>query len=169
MKDILGFRDENFYLSNFYRCDVPIKLEIENGNSIRTQVFWFSNSEAAFQAFKVFRNIDHPTEVELNDFLTFTELTASQAKQKGRNWKRSSFNLNYWNKIRDTVMEKVLLAKFSHNKDLKEKLLGTESAYLEETNDWGDKYWGVCDGEGENTLGKLLMKVRTKLIEAKKK
>jgi len=35
---------------------------------------------------------------------------------------------------------------------------------LEETNTWGDKYWGVCNGEGENQLGKLLMKIRENIM-----
>jgi predicted NAD-dependent protein-ADP-ribosyltransferase YbiA (DUF1768 family) len=31
---------------------------------------------------------------------------------------------------------------------------------LIEGNWWGDTYWGVCNGVGENHLGKLLMKIR---------
>lgn len=34
-----------------------------------------------------------------------------------------------------------------------------------EGNTWGDKFWGVCDGEGENHLGKLLMEVRAELTK----
>lgn len=30
-------------------------------------------------------------------------------------------------------------------------------------NHWHDTYWGVCDGAGENRLGKLLMQVRREL------
>lgn len=32
-------------------------------------------------------------------------------------------------------------------------------------NYWKDTYWGVCNGVGENHLGKLLMKIREKLKE----
>ena len=39
----------------------------------------------------------------------------------------------------------------------------TEDAELVEDNWWGDKFWGVCNGEGENHLGKLLMKIRDEL------
>ena len=34
---------------------------------------------------------------------------------------------------------------------------------LIEGNWWGDTYWGVCNGVGENHLGKLLMKIREEL------
>ncbi len=57
------------------------------------------------------------------------------------------------------VMSLVIMQKFS-NTDLKQLLLGTGSRYLEETNDWGDKFWGVCDGEGLNNLGRILMAAR---------
>lgn len=57
-------------------------------------------------------------------------------------------------------MEALVLLKFAQNSDLRYRLLRTGDAYLEETNNWGDKFWGVCDGEGENHLGKIIMKVR---------
>jgi predicted NAD-dependent protein-ADP-ribosyltransferase YbiA (DUF1768 family) len=40
---------------------------------------------------------------------------------------------------------------------------------LEERNAWGDTDWGTdINGVGENNLGKILMKVREKLIAIKK-
>jgi hypothetical protein len=39
-------------------------------------------------------------------------------------------------------------------------LLATGDMELIEDNDWDDTYWGVCNGAGENNLGKLLMKIR---------
>ncbi|NWN81082.1 NADAR family protein, partial [Bacillus sp. (in: firmicutes)] len=49
---------------------------------------------------------------------------------------------------------------------LKNKLLQTGESILIEGNTWGDKIWGVCNGVGENKLGKILMKVRNELKEA---
>ena len=166
MKDILGFDGENAYLSNFYICEVPFKLAWEDGNSVKTHFFMFSSTEAAFQGFKVFKDIDHPTAGEIEEFRKYTEYTPSKAKAQGRK-QRPGFNVNYWNRVRNSVMERLLVIKFTHNKELGEKLCKTGSAYLEETNTWGDKYWGVCDGVGENTLGKLLMKVRAQLNQTK--
>lgn len=31
------------------------------------------------------------------------------------------------------------------------------------SNHWGDKYWGICDGEGENRFGEILMKIRSEI------
>jgi predicted NAD-dependent protein-ADP-ribosyltransferase YbiA (DUF1768 family) len=45
-------------------------------------------------------------------------------------------------------------------------LLETGDAELIEGNDWGDTFWGVCGGKGNNFLGKLLMEVRKELRSA---
>ena len=59
-------------------------------------------------------------------------------------------------------MEDFLRQKFTDS-DLKEKLLATGDAELIEGNHWGDVIWGVCNGIGENNLGKLLMNIRNDL------
>lgn len=60
----------------------------------------------------------------------------------------------------------LLIEKF-YDPDLNAKLQETGDAELIEGNYWGDRFWGVCDGVGENHLGKLLMRVRseTRLIK----
>ncbi len=56
-------------------------------------------------------------------------------------------------------MEKAVNAKFSQNKELRELLMGTGSAYLAEHS--RDKYWGDgMNGTGKNVLGEILMRVR---------
>ena len=71
-----------------------------------------------------------------------------------------------WNVIRDKVMEKCLLAKFSQNESLKALLLSTKNAEIIE-NSPRDAYWGVGkDGKGGNMLGKSLMKIR-KILSVK--
>lgn len=56
----------------------------------------------------------------------------------------------------------LLIQKFSHsdNPELHQKILDTGHARLVEVNSWGDTFWGVCGGVGENKLGDLLMLVR---------
>ncbi len=58
-----------------------------------------------------------------------------------------------------------VLDKFTRNPQLREMLLATGDKYLEETNHWGDKYWGVDykTGVGFNKLGVILMDVRDRL------
>jgi hypothetical protein len=71
-----------------------------------------------------------------------------------------------WEHIKFNVMLYALRYKFSeYNPTLRQKLLATKDSYLQEANWWNDKIWGVCmkTGEGENHLGRLLMKVRSEL------
>ena len=65
-----------------------------------------------------------------------------------------------WNEDRLDVMYKVTMAKFVQHSDLKEILLSTGDSQLVENAPW-DSYWGIGkDGNGQNMLGKTLMKVR---------
>lgn len=71
-----------------------------------------------------------------------------------------------WEEIKIEVMLYGLRYKFSHhNPSLRNKLLNTTDLVVEERNWWGDKFWGTClkTGEGENHLGKLIMKVREEI------
>ena len=53
--------------------------------------------------------------------------------------------------------------KFTQSQDLKDKILGTGNRKLIEHTD-RDKYWGDGgNGEGQNRLGIILMKVRDEL------
>lgn len=69
-------------------------------------------------------------------------------------------------------MYEALQKKFADDQ-LKEKLLTTGDEWLEEGNTWHDNYWGICHCDrcqnkiGQNNLGKLLMKLRTELMEDK--
>lgn len=64
-----------------------------------------------------------------------------------------------WEQMKLRVMRELVRRKFKH-KDLAELLLATGDHELIEGNDWGDTYWGVCKGVGENQLGRILMRVR---------
>ncbi|ACV50121.1 conserved hypothetical protein [Delftia phage PhiW-14] len=68
-----------------------------------------------------------------------------------------------WDQVKMRVMLEVLRAKFFNNDFLGDKLLATGSQELVEGNWWHDTFWGVCEGVGENHLGKLLMQVRREL------
>lgn len=133
-----SFKGKNFFLSNFYSAPVEYDGVL------------FQNNEAAFQAQKC---------VTKNLRKTFQHLDPSAAKAKGR---RVILRHN-WDEIKENEMLEICRAKFTQNEDLKEKLLATGDAYLEEGNDWGDKIWGTVNGVGQNKLGKILMKVREEL------
>jgi len=131
------FRGEYEFLSNFYNSSV-----IYNG-------FTFPTVENAYQAAKCKKK---------EIIGVFQDLTASQAKKLG-----NKIDLkDNWEDIKLSIMYGLLIQKFSHV-DLKIKLLNTGNQELIEGNYWGDTFWGVCQGIGENNLGRLLMLVRKKI------
>lgn len=138
MKKIDSFKDEYFFLSNFY--EAPVEYD----------GLKYMNSEAAFQAQKC----EFPAKRR-----EFQKLNPSKAKALGR---KVTLRED-WDEIKTTAMLEIVRNKFKQNKDLAKKLIETGDAYLEEGNWWGDKIWGVCNGEGENRLGKILMQVREEL------
>ena len=71
-----------------------------------------------------------------------------------------------WEDVKLSVMEKAVFAKFSQNPRLKELLLATGSKDIIE-NSPRDSFWGCGkDGKGLNHLGKILMRVRSQLLQA---
>lgn len=64
-----------------------------------------------------------------------------------------------WEQIKIDVMHELLRRKFA-DPDLRQRLIDTGDAKLIEGNNWNDRFWGVCNGIGENHLGRLLMLVR---------
>jgi predicted NAD-dependent protein-ADP-ribosyltransferase YbiA (DUF1768 family) len=73
-----------------------------------------------------------------------------------------------WDDYRVDVMNYLLHLKFA-DFTLQSYLLGTGDQELIEGNYWRDYFWGVCDGVGENMLGKLLMTIREEKRSADKK
>lgn len=135
---IAEFRGKYFFLSNFYPAPVTYL-----GQS-------FKNNEAAFQSAKYPDRSDE-----------FLNLSPSYAKRLGRHVRLR----NDWEYVKDRVMYDICRAKFMQNKNLAQLLIETGDATLIEGNTWGDMVWGVCDGIGENRLGKILMQIRAEMKE----
>lgn len=139
MDKIDSFSGEYRFLSNFYMAQVEY------------QGITYCCSENAFQAAKTLNNTVREQ---------FANMDPSKAKREGRRIKLRQD----WESVKDIVMYEITKAKFTQNKDLKEKLLATGDAKLIEGNTWGDDYWGVCNPEkGQNKLGRILMCVRGEL------
>lgn len=136
--EIKGFFGQYRWLSNFWLCSVTV------------DGITYSSSEAAYMAGKTDNQ-------ELKHKIA--TLPPSEAKRLGR-----LIELRYdWESIKFDHMLKCLRAKFFQNSRLAAKLLATGDRYLEETNYWNDRVWGVCRGSGKNNLGILLMQVRKEL------
>lgn len=136
--NINKFSGEYEFLSNFYLC--PLYVEYDGWE--------YPTSEHAFQAAKT---LDLETRMKI-----CICNTPGQAKRLGRKVLLRAD----WEKIKLPIMKSILLSKFNRNPKLKKALIDTEYCTLEEGNNWGDTFWGVCNGKGSNYLGKLLMLVR---------
>ena len=86
--------------------------------------------------------------------------TAKEAKSFGRQVKLRED----WESVKVDIMEMLLRQKFARPA-LREQLLNTQDSILINGNNYGDTFWGVCKGEGQNHLGQLLMKIRQEIIE----
>lgn len=138
-----SFSGEYRYLSNFWPAEVTFE-----GHR-------YPSVEHAYQAAK---SLDAAARSRIAALPT-----PSEAKRAGR-------ALTYrsdWDRVKLDVMEQCVRDKFKNNADLGAKLLATGEAELVEGNDWGDEFWGVCEGRGANHLGKILMKIRAELRQAK--
>lgn len=137
-----SFRGDRFFLSSFY--EAPIVYE----------GILYGSSEAAYQAQKC-----HSEE----DRRRFSGLSPSDAKELGG----SLVPREGWDSEKVGVMASVVREKFHQHPDLAAMLLATGDELLVERNSWGDRFWGTdMDGEGENMLGKTLMRVRHELAQA---
>lgn len=139
---ISGFFKDYSWLSNFYGCPIAY-----NG-------CLYTSTEAAYQAAKSEDKSVH---------IRFQAYTAAESKVAGRKLKLR----DDWDTAKMTVMRQLLDEKFKFPGELAVKLLATGDAVLEETNHWGDTFWGIdaATGQGKNNLGKMLMEVRQFLRE----
>lgn len=138
MNPINSFSGKYRFLSNFYPS--PIKM----GDLV------YDTVEHAYQAAKCVEPLDR--------LMIRDATTPGIAKQLGR---RVAIR-DDWEEVKVQVMHKLLQMKFK-SEYLKDMLLDTGDVELIEGNTWGDTFWGVCNGVGENHLGKLLMQVRSLL------
>lgn len=129
-----SFRNEYAFLSNMYPCRV-----LYDG-------IMYSNAEAAFQAQKC---------VDEKQKEAFAKLSGIEARKMGRTMPMRSD----WNSVRVGIMGAVIHAKFFQNHELAQKLVNIDGD-IAENNTWGDTFWGICNGRGENMLGRILMNTR---------
>lgn len=129
------FTGEYRFLSNFWPSPIYFEGEV------------YVSVEHAYQAAKTL----DPVEREIIQGL----IKPGSAKRAGR---KSTIRPD-WEEIKIDIMRGLLMTKFSWPGE-QALLIKTGNAELIEGNWWGDRFWGVCEGVGENHLGKLLMEVR---------
>jgi N-glycosidase YbiA len=137
--EIKGFFGHYRFLSNFWF----VKVELDGVT--------YPTVEHAYQAAKT-----HDFELRKG----IIPLKVGEAKK----WGRQVVIREDWEDVKDDIMFDLCAQKFA-KEPLRTCLLATGESYLEETNHWGDKYWGVCNGVGLNKLGLTLMRIRQFLKE----
>ena len=137
------FDGEYAFLSNYYNSPFTI-----DGITFPTVEHWF-------QAYKT------------TDEKEFKKIAGAPTPGAAKRLGRQVSLRSDWEEIKDTVMMEGLVHKFAIP-ELKEKLLATGDEELIEGTTWHDRTWGICTcskckGQGENRLGKALMKIRTQI------
>lgn len=131
-----SFRGEFDFLSNFSNHRVVVFSRM------------WKTAEHAFQAAKT----SDPNE---RGWVAMQE-TPGKAKKVGR---RVTL-IGGWDDVKVDTMRVIVRKKFQQHNAIREALIATGDAELIEGNWWHDTFWGVCNGEGENNLGKILMELR---------
>jgi ribA/ribD-fused uncharacterized protein len=136
------FRGEYRWLSNFWIHDTARGLSVEHH----------------YQAAKTTNYQDW--------LLIMSAETPALAKKYGKPIERGGRITvrEDWNIVRLTLMEQFTREKFGTNHELRERLIETRGSLLIESNTWNDTFWGICNGVGENNLGKIIMKVRDEFL-----
>lgn len=135
---IEDFTGDYRWLSNFHMVDVTFDDEA------------YRSTEHAYQAAKTFLPAERRAIRDAE--------TCGKAKRLGQ---KVSLRPD-WEDVKIDIMRDLLRQKFKYP-DLRQKLIETGRHHLVEGNTWNDKFWGVCEGEGENHLGRLLMDVRAEI------
>lgn len=150
--DIKGFQNEYRWLSNFWYAEItldPFSWKLTNKG--RLQWFTAPTNEHAYQALKMQFYEDAKSILQCD--------TPAKAKRMARIKPMHT----EWERVKLETMYQINLAKYTQHPMLLRKLIDTGDVYIEETNHWNDQFWGVCNGKGENHLGKILMRIRSEL------
>ena len=147
--------EENGYLSNWY----PSRFKANDISfSSMEQYMMYKKAEC-------FKDKDTAEKILATDDV---------AKIKALGRLVANYNESYWNGVRQIIVFEGLLAKFSQNEDLKERLKSTGNDILAECA-VRDRIWGIGlsmkdpdrfetdKWNGQNLLGYALMMVREKL------
>lgn len=142
MKTEIGsFTGPNRFLSNFYPAEIDLDGVV------------YATLEHAFQARKT---MDPDERAKIH-----AAKTPGEAKRLGR---RVTL-VSDWEKIKIGIMRMLVSQKFIKHRVLRADLMATGDAPLVEGNTWGDTFWGVCRGKGQNWLGRILMEIRAEFLK----
>lgn len=126
---------------------------------------WLSNFAECSVKFQgeVYRTVEHAYQAAKSEDPLYREIvrnckTPGEAKRFGRVAPISEG----WAERKENVMLELTRKKYQHEY-YRQLLIATGSLNIVEGNNWGDNFWGVCNGEGLNKLGLIIMTVRDEI------
>jgi ribA/ribD-fused uncharacterized protein len=144
---IESFTGKHAFLSNFYV------------HPIQWGGHWWPSVEHLFQA----RKFTEPKHQDLIRLAKTPALAKGLGGINGVTLTHGAVLLPDWDRKRLPIMRECIDLKFAPGTNLAKKLIATGNVFLVEGNTWNDTYWGICEGVGENWLGRLLMVRRSVL------
>ena len=175
--EIIYFFEKNneyYFLSNFYKSDVVIDNIKYNcvEQYFQSQKFYKPDDIKSMEYYDLILNVDSPQKAK--------NMGSQKINYRGELWYINKNNKNLgkmnekineyknikmredWDIIRNDIMKKGLIAKFTQNDIIKKKLLETRGKILVENSPY-DSEWGNAKN-GKNMLGKLLRDVREDIL-----
>lgn len=146
------------FLGNFEPC----RIEVTGG----ANTWVFPNAEANFQAQK-FWSKKHIVQ-QFTQCATGDDAFKLSRKYAGQEDNNKAWHSGGLNSGKENAMRRALNSKFRQNEHLKQLLIATYPAKLNEHNPvkGRDNYWSDdCDGTGQNRLGKLLEELRQTFMQ----
>lgn len=138
MDKINSFKGKYAFLSNFFYAPISYRN------------FIVDSVEVAYQAEKC---------DNYEDLVMIAHMNSRDAKICSRIIKIRED----WDSVKVPIMKELCRRKFTKYASLRQMLLATGDIPIEEGNSWGDTFWGVVNGKGQNNLGKILMELREEL------
>lgn len=140
MNAVNSFQGQFRFLSNFWASPI-----------VKSDGFTYPTAEHAYQACKFNWAADR------------AKIRLAPSPADAKRLARKMTLRPDWDRMKVDAMGRVLRLKFTPGSELAAMLLETGDAKLIEGNTWGDTFWGVCNGQGKNILGNLLMDIREEL------
>ena len=150
-KYVGSFSGDLEFLSNMYK--IPIYFNESKYDNFQPDFKIYPSSENLYQALKC---------KYIKDRELFQNVDPHKSKRIGRSIEIRSD----WDNVRLEDMKLAIDLKFK-NIELAEKLIDLPDDKIIEFNNWGDRFFGICNGEGLDHLGKILRAKKQQIIKDK--
>ena len=150
-KYVGSFSGDLEFLSNMYK--IPVYFNESKYDNFQPDFKVYPSSENLYQALKC---------RYVRDRELFQNVDPHKSKRIGRSIEIRSD----WDNVRLEDMKLAIDLKFK-NIELAEKLIDLPDDKIIEFNNWGDRFFGICNGEGLDHLGKILRAKKQQIIKDK--